>query len=159
MIDARDIKTIIGIDPDSEKHGVAVYRDFKLVALQELPLMPLIDLIQDEKDSGLIVSIENVMSNKFIYRRNQRGNSAVQSKIAISVGRNMQSQVELVRALDGIGVLYELHPPGARNWAQRKPVFIKATSWTGRSNNDTRSAAYFGYLAVTRIKAFSKAAK
>ena len=146
---SREI-TVIGVDPDSKEHGVAFYRQGKLVGLYFMPLMELINIAQSEESevTGVLVSIEDVMANQFVYSRNQHSSKAAQSKIAMHIGRCQQSQVELMRALDFMLIDYELHKPTKNNWAKNKPMFEKVTGWTGRSNEDTRSAAYFGYLAL-----------
>ena len=146
---SREI-TVIGIDPDSSKHGVAVYREGKLVYLSTMPLMNLLAVADREESdvTGCLFSIEDVMANQFVYARNQHSSKAAQSKIAMHIGRCQQAQVELMRGLDYLQIDYELHKPTKNNWAKNKPMFEKVTGWTKRSNEDTRSAAYFGYLAL-----------
>lgn len=144
------IDTVIGIDPDSEKFGYARYCNGELMALDNVALPDLVDKIMDgrELSNKIVVSIENVMANQFVYARNRKGSTANQSKIAMSIGRCQQAQVELMRWLDHYGIPYVLHKPQKGNWADNKAQFEKVTGWTGRSNPDTRSAAYFGYLAL-----------
>ena len=146
---SREI-TVIGVDPDSKAHGVAVYCGGALSYMASMPLMDLLELArEEEKDKAhCLLSIEDVMANQFVYSRNQHSSKAAQSKISMHIGRCQQSQVELMRALDHMGICYELHKPTKGNWAKNKPMFEKATGWTKRSNEDTRSAAYFGYLAL-----------
>ena len=142
------LETIVfGVDPDSMAHGVAIYRGGDLAAMLSASMMEVINLAKAE-ENDVLFSIEDVMANQFVYARNQHNSKAAQSKIAMSIGRCQQSQVELMRALDYIGISYELHKPTKNNWAKNKPMFEKATGWTKRSNEDTRSAAYFGYLAL-----------
>ena len=52
--------------------------------------------------------------------------------------------------LDSLGVPYKLHKPQKGNWAKDKARFEKVTGWKGRSNEDTRSAAYFGFLEINK---------
>ena len=140
----------IGIDPDSKAHGAAVYRDGILSDLATMTLVDVMTFINSEENSetSLLFSIEDVMANQFVYSRNQHSSKAAQSKIAMHIGRCQQAQVELMRWLDHSCKKYELHKPVKGNWAKNKPAFEKATGWTKRSNEDTRSAAYFGYLAL-----------
>lgn len=56
--------------------------------------------------------------------------------------------VDLQRMLDHYEIPYVLHRPQAGNWADKRPLFEKVTGWKGNSNPDTRSAAYFGFLAL-----------
>jgi hypothetical protein len=140
-------RLIYGIDPDSEKHGVAIYFEGQL---QELKMMQLMELESHAiyKANDIAFSIENVMANQFVYARNQKSSKAAQSKVAMHIGRCQQAQVELMRMLDKYEIPYVLHKPQRGNWAKNKPQFEKVTGWTGRSNEDTRSAAYFGYLGL-----------
>jgi hypothetical protein len=68
----------------------------------------------------------------------------------MSIGRCQQAQLELMRWLDHHRLPYVLHKPQAGNWSDKKALFEKITGWTGRSNEDSRAAAFFGYLEVTR---------
>lgn len=143
---------VIGVDPDSKKHGIAIYKYGKL---DDLLMMSLPEIVEDVikcvpyKNRGVIWSIEDVMHNQFIYSRNANGNKTIQSKIAMYVGRNQQSFVELVRMLEHHGIKPELYKPNKGNWAKNKTQFQNVTGWTASSNEDTRSAAYFGWLAIT----------
>lgn len=140
----------IGIDPDADRHGVAIYIDGILVDLDMLQLQALIDLIKDKENC--LVSIEDVISNQFIYGRNQHSSKAAQSKIAMHVGRCQQAYVELTRQFDYHGINYVSHKPQGGNWAKKKAQFERVTGWSKRSNEDTRAAAFFGFLALKRIK-------
>lgn len=143
---------IVGIDPDSEAHGVAIYHDGALEELHELALPNLVTLLKNYH--GLygiqLVSIENVLANNFIYAANNKTNKALQAKVGLSVGRCQQSQQELMRWLDHIQLRYILHKPQKGNWAENKKQFERVTGWKKRSNKDTRSAAFFGYLALSK---------
>lgn len=139
---------VIGIDPDSEAHGIATYIDGKLVSLGMMTRANLVGWILSQLPEEVVCSIENVMANKFVYARNAQRSKAVETNIALKTGRCQQAQVELMRDLDGIGCRYELHVPQRGNWAGDKKRFETVTGWKGKSNADTRSAAYFGYLAL-----------
>lgn len=136
---------IVGVDPDSELHGVAVYENGKLI---DLKMMETYDLATYIRDVGGVASIENVMANQFVYRRNQKSSRAMQDKIALHIGRCQQAQLELVRLLIKFDCPHVLYKPMRGNWSKNKAQFEKATGWTGRSNADTRSAAFFGFLAL-----------
>ena len=104
---------VIGIDPDTQAHGVARYHNGVLVELKNLALFPLLDYIDGLND--VYLSIENVLANEFVYSRNESDKKKVQSKVAMHVGRCQQSQVELMRALDHFHYTYEIHKPQAGN--------------------------------------------
>jgi len=140
---------VIGVDPDSKKHGIAIYKDGKLDDLLMMSLPEIVDdLFQTESLGHALWAIEDVNTNKFVYGRNQHASKAAQSKIAMGVGKCQQAQTEIVRMLDHYGIDYKLIKPQRGNWAKNKAQFEKVTGWTGRSNEDTRSAAYFGWLAL-----------
>lgn len=147
---------IIGVDPDSKAHGVAIYINGKLEDLTTMPLVDIIDYILQYRrgevmgfDHSILFSIEDVMANQFIYARNVKESKAAQAKQAMHVGRCQQSFVELIRVLDHMEIKYVTHKPQKGNWAEteNKKQFEMATGWKKRSNEDTRSAAFFGFLA------------
>ncbi|WP_020209024.1 hypothetical protein [Gilvimarinus chinensis] len=145
-------QVVIGVDPDSERHGYAVYLDGKLkVCTTATTVEIIVEHLPVWLEQGdVIFSIENVMANQFVYRRNKKQTKAAESKVAMSIGRCQNAQMELMRWLDHYGVPYVLYKPQRGNWADadNKPLFEKLTGWTGRSNADGRSAAFFGFLAL-----------
>ncbi|MFC4699367.1 hypothetical protein ACFO4O_04240 [Glaciecola siphonariae] len=145
-------RVIIGVDPDAQKHGVAVYRNKQL---RELSTLTLVDIMKkivapavEDESIELFFAIEDVCANTFIYSRNMKKNLSLQSRVARNVGACQQSQVELMRFLDDLKISYALYKPTSGNWAKNKKRFELLTGWNQRSNEDTRSAAYFGYLAA-----------
>lgn len=151
-------KIVIGIDPDSDKHGVAIYEGRELTQLLSWDLMDVIAYLDSHlafckfNPDELEFHIEDVCANNFVYARNNKGSKAATSKIAMAIGRCQQSQVELMRLLDKGKIKYVLHKPQKGNWAKNKKQFELVTGWTGRSNEDTRSAAYFGYLGLKQLE-------
>lgn len=143
---------IMGVDPDSVKLATAEYVNGKLIHLECRMLPDLIYRLWDAQQLGfnILVSIEDVLANNFVYARNNKSSKAAQAKVGLSIGRCQQSQAELMRWLDKIGVPYKLHKPTKSNWHDNKPLFEKVTGWTKQSNDDTRSAAYFGYLEASK---------
>ncbi|BCE02938.1 hypothetical protein [Marinicellulosiphila megalodicopiae] len=148
---------VIGIDPDCQKHGVAYYKNGKLISLDMKETIHLVNDIKNQMaDEELICALEDVMSNKFVYKRNENKNKKIQSTIAMNTGRCQQAQVELQRLFDYYKIPYVLYPPQRGNWAKQKEHFERVTGWNKRSNEDSRSAAYFGYLAWGRYGALSQ---
>jgi len=140
---------VIGCDPDSEKHGIALYRDGVLEWLTTMNNLSIVEeLMANFLPEELLFSIEDVCANNFVYAINNKGNKSVTSKIAMSIGRCQQAQKELMMWLKYYGVKYVLHKPQKGNWAKNKAQFEKVTGWKGLSNEDTRSAAYFGFLGL-----------
>lgn len=143
------MRTVIGIDPDADKFGVARYEDGRLTMLSNMQMPEFVQFICDAHTfSDCMVSIENVMANQFVYARNNQASKAAQSKVAMHIGRCQQAQVELQRWLDHYGIPYVLHKPQSGNWADKRELFERITGWKGQSNADNRAAAYFGYLAL-----------
>lgn len=143
---------VIGIDPDAVKHGLAVYADRKLVSLHNFDLLDLIEFIEPHCGLGKpVIALENVMANKFVYRRNRKPTKAQESRVAMSIGRVQQAQVELERLLDKkLGLKPILFTPQSGNWATNETMFQRMTGWDKRSNQDQRAAAFFGWLAINR---------
>jgi hypothetical protein len=144
-------KIVVGIDPDADKHGVAVYIDgtlTELAMLYGLDIAKKFDKVNPMGSANIIFHIEDVMANQFVYARNAKQNKSAQSKVAMHIGRCQQAQVELMRLLEAYELPYKLHKPQKGNWAKMRMVFEKNTGWTKQSNEDTRSAAFFGYLGV-----------
>ncbi len=142
------MKVTIGIDPDSESHGIAIYEDGVLTQLHHCTLIQLWSLL-DKLPSGieLTIGIEDVQSQTFVYSRNQRVGKAAQGKVSHSIGRCAQAQLELERMIAHCGYTVVRFKPRAGNWAKNTSMFKERTGWRKRSNEDTRSAAFFGYLA------------
>ncbi len=156
------MKYVIGIDPDSKKHGVATYEEGKLTRLDMMDLIELMTYLtnlMNRCDFGEWIEfhIEDVASVNAVYkdRMASRGNAAVHRKMSNSVGKCQQSQIEVERMIDHIFGSEQVtkHRP-SKSWKKDngKAQFEKVTGWTGRSNEDTRSAAFMGYLGVTSSK-------
>ncbi|MBY6104890.1 hypothetical protein KUW19_00140 [Ferrimonas balearica] len=146
---------VFGIDPDSKAHGVAVYVDGQLAELHQLDLWDTyraVELQALRHPGKVLVAIEDVTAQSFVYGRNAQRNKAAHAKVANGVGRCQQAQAELERMLARLDVTITKHKPQAGNWAKSKPTFERLTGWTGRSNEDTRSAAYFGFITQRRIR-------
>lgn len=139
---------VVGIDPDSSAHGVAVYADGELSALSSMTLMQIHDALVQGVTQGVLFSIENVLAQSFVYARNNQQSKAAQSKVGVGIGRCQQAQQELMRMLDHYGTPYVLHKPSGMSWAKDRARFERTTGWSGRSNEDQRSAAYWGWLTV-----------
>ena len=145
-------KYVIGIDPGSTKgHGVAVYENGELVNIEMSELMPLYSLLSTLKQSGsVIVHIEDVMGQKGTWHGTAQNKKAF-AKTAQNVALCKWSQVEVERMCAYIDVEVIKHKV-SKCWKKDngKAQFEKVTGWSGRSNEDTRSAAYFGWLGVAK---------
>jgi len=143
---------IIGIDPDSKKIAISVYQNGKLeelLMLDTIQLYKTLDKYQCDNHE-IIVYLENVKANSSSSFHNKSKDSlAVKSKKSEHIGMVKQSQSEIERVCDHLGIVYHLKKISS-NWKKGNGVesFKLATGWTKRSNEDTRSAAYFGFLGV-----------
>ncbi len=149
----------VGVDPDSVRHGIALYRDGALVELMSLSLVEIRRWLDSQSwESEVVFVIEDVLSQNFVYKMEfRRGlTAAAREKIKQDrirkVGRCQQAQHELMAELEDRGIQVRLIKPHRGNWAERKAEFERVTGWTGQSNPDTRSAAYFGFLGVQKQK-------
>lgn len=140
-------KYVIGIDPDSKAHGVAVYEFGTLTVLKCMDLIELqgylIALLVDAPDFSIEVHIEDVSANNAVFRRGDNLRDSM--SIARRLGMVQQSQTELERMIKALGIRI-IHHAISKTWKKNKAQFEKVTGWEGRSNEDGRSAAYFGYL-------------
>ena len=148
-------KIIIGIDPDSKAHGVAVYIDSKLITLQSKTLLEIYETLVTQyipmEKSGeytIEVHIEDVcaVSNSCFHWK-PRDSKYVKAKKSEHIGLCKQSQIELERLFEYFHMKIVKHKI-SKLWKSTasKAQFEKVTGWKGRSNEDTRSAAYFGWL-------------
>ena len=141
----------IGVDPDSKAHGVAVYLDSELIELKALPLMSFITMIKNYAicSTELTVHIEDVCAVSAAFNaRDRKTNINVKLKMAQHIGMCKQSQTEIERVCEWYKVKVVKHKI-SKMWKKDKLQFEKVTGWGGRSNEDTRSAAYFGWLGVS----------
>lgn len=145
---------IIGVDPDSAGFPVAIYRDGKLESLEVLGAVQFCELFREPETRPDVLVIEDVASQTFRYSRTDgrfRGKSlqeavAISFKMGQGLGKCMHGQIVAVEIAEHYGVPVIPVKPTAANWANNKPLFEAATGWKGRSNGDTRSAAYFGFI-------------
>lgn len=143
------MKYIIGIDPDSDRHGVAIYLNGKLFNLFSFTLIDLWQHIDILGSENIEVHMENVCGNNAAFQKKGINNARAGNNVARSLGKCQQSQVELERLFKWMGVKVVLHPI-SKNWKDKLGIkaFKYYTGWARRSNEDTRSAAYFGWLGV-----------
>lgn len=145
------MKYVIGIDPDSRGVPCAIYEDGKLVILKVYSLIQLYLCVKNLLDEGHAVEfhVENLKAiscSSFSWKRTD--NQKVRAKKSEHVGMCKQSQTEVENLAKELGIKV-VHYGVSRAWKSAsygKPQFRKLTNWKGRSNEDTRSAAYFGFL-------------
>ena len=146
----NNMPVIIGIDPDSNKHGAAVYVDGKLNRLLSVNLFELFDIIKlILSDSDIQIHMENVCQINATFGKEFVKNNRAQTTVSRSIGMCQQAQVEVERMAEYLSIKVVKHPI-SKAWKESKSGnrILANLGWAGRSNEDTRSAAYFGYLGV-----------
>ena len=152
----------IGVDPDTYKNGVALWDDRTLIRLEMMSRMEIIEEFRFKSDA--IFSIENVAKSDAVFVKEDRKKSKAERdnylvKRAISLGMVQQAQIELIRELDYYQIPYVLQDISSAWKRGNKPEYKKQaemadfkdkTGWTKNSNDETRSAAYMGYLKVRK---------
>ena len=148
-------KYVIGIDPGSTKgHGVAVYVNGKLEGLHMMTLFQLYHFLKSINGS-IVVAIEDNEKEKRTFNdrlKNARTKMGAAS-MGQDVGRVKWAQLEVERMLNSEFGIKPIKMKQGKHWKcskTGKPQFEKVTGWNGSSNEDTRSAAYFGYLEATK---------
>jgi hypothetical protein len=140
---------VVGIDPDSKAHGVATYVNNKLTDLESLNNLEIGERVRRGYwGKKCLFVIENVNGVSAAFgARDSNKNIHVKLKMAQSIGMCKQAQIELENMLLFWDVKFK-HFGISKSWKKDKDLFEKITGWKGRSNEDTRSAAYFGWLGL-----------
>lgn len=156
------IKVIYGIDPDSSRHGIAVYRKnecskwylCELLNLNSIQLYKHLNEFEKlaVRAGELEIHMENpcgVSSSSFSHRRSDP--PAVKYKKSEGVGRVKQAQVSVEQVAAELKIPV-VHHRNSKCWKKGNDskLFERITKWQGRSNEETRSAAFFGYLGTTK---------
>ena len=140
----------MGIDPDSKAHGVAIYFDGKLIELDTMVIVDFIETFDTWHSTDITVHIEDVCANNAVFMppgrmdKKREGEAKARGR---TLGMCQQSQTELERIFKHYNIKVVKHKI-SKMWKKDKAQFEKVTGWTGRSNEDTRSAAYFGWLGL-----------
>ena len=145
-------KLIIACDPDVDGKGFALYKDGQLENLLAMPIILFYEFCKkinaDGNSSLTELHIEDLCANKSSAFSHCRVDPpAVRYKKSESVGRCKQAQLEVEKIAEHFDIKIVRHRV-SKKWkdvAGRKEL-ERLTGWTGRSNPDTRSAAWFGYL-------------
>jgi hypothetical protein len=137
---------VFGIDPDSGGFPLARYHNGALLDLQTVTTVQLVELFRESHSRPDLLVIEDVLANKGIYARNDHGSRRFTQQISQRVGMCKQMQVVAMEVAEHYKVPVIAVRPTKHNWAKDKALFERLTGWAGKSNEDTRSAAYFGFL-------------
>ena len=150
-------KFVVGCDPDSSRHGVAIFENEKLIELHSLNTPKLTMLLKNLKQFGeIIVSIEDNDSVSAVYegRFKNTDSQAVKAKKSQHVGMVKQAQREVERWCEELGIAVVKQKPSSAWKDTNDKQFKLVTGWKGRSNEDTRSASYMGFLGLNKPVSF-----
>ena len=133
----------IGIDPDVDKSGFAVWHKplKKFSSIEALTLPEMLDKLHSLRDSIALVVVEAGFLNKG-NRHTFKGQSiAAAAKTGENVGRNHQRGMDIVEILEWMRVPYRLQKPSTKNsWKDSEATFQKITGVKG-GNPEKRDAA------------------
>jgi hypothetical protein len=147
-------KIAVGVDPDSSANGVAVYTNGCLVTLDCLDTikfyLKISSLCMMYEPKEIVIHVEDVCGVSAAFRAaNKNSNASVKLKIAQHIGMCKQAQIEVEKVANHFSIKIVKHKI-SKSWKSQegKAQFEKVTNWKGRSNEETRSAAFFGYLGI-----------
>ena len=136
-------KVYIGIDPDRDKSGVAVWRNKQLM-LGNASFFELFDMFQKAIVEAAVSDIEikviveagwlNPQSNRHVHHKGTR----VASKIGANVGANHETGKKIVEMCEYLGLKHELKMPTSKKLNAEQ--FKILTKYPGTTNSEKRDA-------------------
>jgi hypothetical protein len=145
-------KWIIGIDPDCDRSGIAVYNTMinELEEVKALSLLDLFEYIKSFKENiGLDTYLIRLEAGWLEKKSNWHGgNNFVAQRIAKNVGSNHEVGRQIEKYLIQQKYNYELLKPlGYSNIFKDAEVFKQVTGWMKQTNEDSRAsgAMVWGY--------------
>jgi len=138
----------IGIDPDVDKSGFAVWNKpaQKFESIEALGLAEIMSFFQVMKISIEIVVIEAGYLNKGNRHTFKGQTVAAAAKTGENVGRNHQRGMDIVEILEWMKIPYRLQKPITPNkWKDDAAYFKTITGWHGKTNPEKRDAAMLVY--------------
>ena len=138
----------IGIDPDVDKSGFAVWNKpaQKFESIEALGLAEIMSFSQVMKISIEIVVIEAGYMNKGNRHTFKGQTVAAAAKTGENVGRNHQRGMDIVEILEWMRIPYRLQKPITPNkWKDDAVYFKTITGWHGKTNPEKRDAAMLVY--------------
>lgn len=148
---------VIGIDPDADKNGVALYKDGTLSLLTSMKTLEFYFFLETLKKKNyvenILVGIENVKLLSITFeRKNNKAGQRGHDRISHNVGQCKHAQTEIENCCKHLNVKYILFRPSS-NFKKGSSIkmFERLTGYKGSSNADQRSAAYFGLQALKKV--------
>lgn len=135
--------TYIGIDPDKDKNGVALYRttSCKLELLANLTFFDLLDYLKELKASGesVCVVIEAGWLNQGNWHTKASDSARKAAKIGKWVGGNHEVGKKIIEMCEYLKIPHRTVIPTRRKVDAE--TFKQITKWPGRTNQEQRDAA------------------
>lgn len=160
-----EYETIIGIDPDMEKSGIAIYqRKAKTLFLDSLDICHLIKMIELCDRHNTIFAVEAGYLNKSNWHIKNASSKVVASEIGRRTGENHATAKHIVSILRGFGFEVIEQRPLAKVWRGGKishKEFLEKCKKDGvivdvnRSNQEERDAGLIA-LAIDKKMIINK---
>ncbi len=151
MTEYQNIKNIlVGIDPDVDKSGVAVWNTTTqtFTSIQDLAFWDVIDFLLTHADSIKQVRIEaGWLIDTNWHTMAKLGKKGI-AEMGRRVGRNHQVGLTIVEFCIKYSLPHKTVTPLKNNWwAEDGKKFKQVTGWQGQTNPEKRDAAMlvFGY--------------
>lgn len=141
----KNSKIYIGIDPDVDKSGVAMW-DGKDLILMNLSFWELFDFLHGSKftpDIPVKVRLEAGWLNQKINWHNEKAGVRVAAKIGARTGANHEVGRKIVEMCNYLKIPCELCVP--KSSKVNKELFRKITGYTRATNPETRDAGMLVY--------------
>lgn len=113
---------LIGIDPDIDKNGVAVYwknQGQRRIDLHSLKFFELMDFLTEQKNRIKLVVIEAGWLNAKSNFRNTKGFGA-NAKIGKNVGANHEVGKKIVEMCEHLGITHKIVKPLKKTWGGQR---------------------------------------
>ena len=132
-------KILIGIDPDTEKNGVAMLQDNQM-KLSNLTFFELFEELSfyREKEINPVVYVECGFMNKSNWHSKFSGSAAVNAKIGERTGANFETAKKIIEMCEYLKIPYVKVKPTASK--KDSEFFKKLTGITTRTNQEQRDA-------------------
>lgn len=145
------MKTLnIGVDPDSDKHGVAWSWNSVTMEYTTMTLFDLYRFLLSNMDVKIVIHYEDVLKNNKIFKKKGVRTRNVFGSVARKVGSNQQSLKEMLKMIDEVkhpDLKLVAHKISKRWKDSQEGKYWMMIHWgippTQRNNADERSAAYF----------------
>lgn len=139
----KDTTLYIGIDPDRDKNGVALYSsaDRNLIDLLNLRFFELLDFLKAKQvdNKKIMVVIEAGWENEGNWHTVASDTSRKSAKIGKWVGGNHEVGRKIVEMVEYLGIPYMTIVPKRRKVDAKE--FSLYTKWDKRTNQEQRDAA------------------